>query len=138
MSDISEILWGKGGGPPAPPPPRPPRSEQPPTAEDHAEDCRRAIKAIAVGESKTPITTELVFCVKGKTDWEAANAFMRQCLAFEEELAKWKSRFITFAVMHASIYGRDHYGDGCLHWTHYDMLKEAGARMDDFKRCGQP
>lgn len=55
----------------------------------------------------------------------------------EREVSKWKQHFISFACVHAGQYGREHYGkEGCLHFTHYDLLKEAGARMDDFTRCG--
>lgn len=51
-----------------------------------------------------------------------------------EALDLWKRRFITFAIIHAAQYGIDHHGEGCLNAVHYDMLKEAGARLDDFKR----
>ena len=55
----------------------------------------------------------------------------------ERELAQWKQNFIPFAIVHAGQYGKDHYGkEGCLHFTHYDLLKEAGARLVDFTRCG--
>jgi hypothetical protein len=56
-----------------------------------------------------------------------------------EEVAKWKQNFIAFAIVHAGQYGKDHFGkEGRLHFLHYDLLKEAGARMDDFKRYGDP
>jgi len=54
------------------------------------------------------------------------------------EVEKWKMRFTSFAATQAADYGRDRYGEGCMHFTHYDLLKEAGARMDSFKRCGDP
>ena len=55
----------------------------------------------------------------------------------ERELAQWKQNFIPFAIVHAGQYGKEHYGkEGCLHYTHYDLLKEAGARLVDFTRCG--
>lgn len=55
----------------------------------------------------------------------------------ERELAQWKENFIPFAIVHAGQYGKDRYGkEGCLHFTHYDLLKEAGARLVDFTRCG--
>jgi uncharacterized membrane protein len=54
------------------------------------------------------------------------------------EVEKWKMRFTAFAATQAADYGRDRYGEGCMHFTHYDLLKEAGARMDSFKRCGDP
>lgn len=54
------------------------------------------------------------------------------------EVARWKKNIIPFLAVHAGTYGRDHYGEGCMHYTHYDMLAEAGGRMDDFKRCGAP
>ena len=54
----------------------------------------------------------------------------------ELEVARWKKNIIPFLAVHAGTYGRDHYGEGCMHFTHYDMLTEAGGRMDDFERCG--
>lgn len=54
------------------------------------------------------------------------------------EVEKWKMRFTAFAATQAADYGRDRYGEACMHFTHYDLLKEAGARMDSFKRCGDP
>lgn len=59
-------------------------------------------------------------------------------LELEGEVAKWKSYFIPFAIVHAGQYGEAHYGKNCLHFTHYDLLKEAGARLVDFTRCGDP
>ena len=53
------------------------------------------------------------------------------------EVALWKKRIVPFLAVHAGNYGKDHYGENCLHFTHYDMLAEAGGRMDDFKRCGE-
>ena len=58
--------------------------------------------------------------------------------AAESEVQQWKKNIIPFLAVHAGAYGRDHYGEGCMHFTHYDMLAEAGARMDSFKRCGDP
>ena len=58
--------------------------------------------------------------------------------AAREEVARWKKNIIPFLAVHAGTYGRDHYGEGCMHYTHYDMLAEAGGRMDDVKRCGPP
>lgn len=60
----------------------------------------------------------------------------RQKAAALSDVERWKKNFIPFAAMHASSYGRELYGEGCLHYTHFDMLEEAGARMDDFVRCG--
>ena len=54
----------------------------------------------------------------------------------EREVTRWKDLFVTFAIVHAGRYGEEHYGKGCMHFTHYDLLKEAGARLVDFKRCG--
>ena len=86
----------------------------------------------------------------------AVNEFVHDCEVSYEELqwamlgmaterdnlvadvARWKKNIIPFLAVHAGTYGRDHYGEGCLHFTHYDMLAEAGGRMDDFKRCGEP
>lgn len=56
----------------------------------------------------------------------------------ENEVARWKNNIIPFLAVHAGSYGSDHYGEGCMHYTHYDMLAEAGGRMDDFKRSGEP
>lgn len=70
-----------------------------------------------------------------------ATVYWRMCdvaRTLEREVKRWKEHFIPFAIIHAAGYGRDHYGEGCLHFTHYDLLAEAGARMDDFKRCGAP
>lgn len=58
--------------------------------------------------------------------------------ALQNEVAKWKQNFIPFAVVHAGEYGKELYGkEGCLHFTHYDLLAEAGGRMDNFTRCGK-
>ena len=54
------------------------------------------------------------------------------------EVEKWKKLTIPYLAIHAGIYGRDRYGEGCLHYTHYDILEEAGAKMDCFKRRGFP
>lgn len=51
------------------------------------------------------------------------------------ERVRWKDLFIPFAILHAAPYGKNYFGDGYLYPTHYDLLKEAGARMDDFKRA---
>jgi hypothetical protein len=52
-----------------------------------------------------------------------------------KEVKKWKEKTITFGAVFMAPYGRDHYGEGMLHPDHYDILKDAGARMDDFKRA---
>lgn len=70
--------------------------------------------------------------------WLLASTLERELAEAGKEVARWKNHFIPFAVIHAKTYGRDHYGEGCLHFTHYDLLEAAGARMDDFKRCGAP
>ena len=54
----------------------------------------------------------------------------------EAEVEKWKSHFISMGAVAAQKYGAERFGENCLHYLHYDMLKEAGARMDDFHRCG--
>lgn len=59
-----------------------------------------------------------------------------RAVEMEKENAEWKRRIIPFLAVHAANYGLDHYGMGCMHFTHYDMLAEAGGRVDDFKRCG--
>lgn len=59
-----------------------------------------------------------------------------RAVEMERENAEWKRRIIPFLAIHAANYGLDHYGEGCMHFTHYDMLAEAGGRVDDFKRCG--
>lgn len=56
----------------------------------------------------------------------------------DREVERWKKSIIPFLAVHAGVYGRDHYGECCMHFTHYDLLKEAGGRMDDFKRSGAP
>ena len=52
----------------------------------------------------------------------------------EAEVKRWKELFVNFGVIHCANYGREHFGDGFMHPFHYDLLKEAGARMDDFKK----
>lgn len=54
----------------------------------------------------------------------------------EAEVKYWKGLFVNFAVIHCSAYGKEHFGDGFLHPVHYDLLQEAGARMDDFQKGG--
>jgi hypothetical protein len=67
---------------------------------------------------------------------EEGTEFERQ---LERELADWKDHFIPFAIIHAGQYGKEHYGkEGCLHYTHYDLLSEAGANLVYFQRCGEP
>lgn len=53
-----------------------------------------------------------------------------------DEVNLWKDRFVMFAIVHAAQWGRDHYGEGYLHPTHYNLLQEAGARLVDFKKGG--
>lgn len=66
-----------------------------------------------------------------------ANDISKQIKALQAEVEVWKQRFIPFAIVHAGAYGKDLFKkDGCLYYKHYDMLKAAGARMDDFTRCG--
>lgn len=70
---------------------------------------------------------------------EISQGYVRAAFAreLEREVALWKEHFIPFAIVHAGQYGKDHYGrEGCLHFTHYDLLKKAGARLVDFTRCG--
>lgn len=71
-----------------------------------------------------------------------ANAAIREAgqriTELSAEVERWKDNFIPFLAVHAGNYGREHYGEGCMHYAHYDMLAEAGGRMDDFKRCGDP
>lgn len=69
---------------------------------------------------------------------KVCRAFEKKNRELESEVARWKKNIIPFLAVHAGNYGRDHYGEGCMHFTHYDMLAEAGGRMDDFKRCGAP
>jgi hypothetical protein len=64
------------------------------------------------------------------------NLAIQKLAASRLEVARWKKAIIPFLTVHAAAYGRELYGDGCMHFGHYDMLKEAGARMDDFRRCG--
>jgi len=72
-----------------------------------------------------------------QAEWlERLKRYERQRDGLLEEVALWKKRIIPFLAVHAGNYGRDHYGENCLHFTHYDMLADAGGRMDDFKRCG--
>lgn len=68
-------------------------------------------------------------------DAEFARRLERERDEARAEVEKWKHHFITFACIHAAAYGKEHYGDGYMHPAHYDLLKEAGARMDDFKRA---
>ena len=63
-------------------------------------------------------------------------AMDRKITELEAEVAKWKSRFISLGAAAAQRYGTERWGDNCLHYLHYDMLEQAGARMDDFCRCG--
>ena len=57
--------------------------------------------------------------------------------AARAEVERWKQNTIPFLAVHAGVYGKEHYGfDGAMHFTHYDMLAAAGARMIDFTRCG--
>jgi hypothetical protein len=64
------------------------------------------------------------------------NDLPQQLQAALAEVERWKKNFLAFTIAHACQYGEEHHGKDCLHYTHYDLLKEAGARMDDFKRCG--
>lgn len=54
----------------------------------------------------------------------------------DKEVARWKRAVIPFLAIYAAQYGKDIYGDNCMHCTHYDLLEEAGGRMDSYKRCG--
>lgn len=53
----------------------------------------------------------------------------------ERDKNKWKKAIIPFLAVHAAQYGKERFGEGCMIDSHYDLLKEAGARMDDFTRC---
>jgi len=66
-----------------------------------------------------------------------ARELERESEQLRREVAKWKNAFIPFAIVHAAEYGRSRFGkEGCLHFTHYDLLHEAGAKLDAFTRCG--
>ena len=52
------------------------------------------------------------------------------------EIERLRSDLIAFCGPWAATYARDHgLPDRHLHPTHYDILKNAGARMDDFVRA---
>ncbi len=52
-----------------------------------------------------------------------------------EDVKRWKELFVNFAIVHCGQYGEQHFGKDYLHPLHYDLLKEAGARMVDFKQA---
>ncbi|MBK3745827.1 hypothetical protein G3A39_42475 [Paraburkholderia aspalathi] len=55
--------------------------------------------------------------------------------AMEAEIADLKSSVVTFCALWAAQYARDlGLPDGHLPATYYDILKDAGARMDSFVR----
>ena len=110
-------------------------------ANNHQETVDERLVALhpAGSVSDTPRTDAEAFdCMNGNPlapngCWVVKRDFARQ---LEQEVAKWKENFMPFALIHAARYGAERYGKDCIHFTHYDMLKEAGARLVDFKRCG--
>ena len=57
------------------------------------------------------------------------------CRRIERDRDKWKKAIIPFLAVHAAQYGKERFGEGCMIDSHYDLLKDAGARIDDFTRC---
>ena len=52
-----------------------------------------------------------------------------------EEVKRWKENCTPFLVIYAAKYGEENIGKGFLHASHYDLLEQAGARMDAFTRA---
>lgn len=51
------------------------------------------------------------------------------------EIIELKSSVVAFGVLVAAKYAKDNeWPDGEIHPTHYDILEDAGARMNDFTR----
>jgi hypothetical protein len=67
----------------------------------------------------------------------ALEGYPERAEKLEVEVERWKKAIIPFLAVHAAQYGKEHYGEGGMHYTHYDMLQEAGARMVAYKRCGE-
>ena len=71
----------------------------------------------------------------------ATNETERQTLirhnaAHAAQVADLKSSVVAFGAVWAADYAkRAGYAPGELHPTHYGILKDAGARMDDFRRA---
>ena len=59
----------------------------------------------------------------------------KEVARLREEVKKWKQLFVNFAVIHCGQFGEQNFGKDYLHPLHYDLLKEAGARMVNFKRA---
>lgn len=57
----------------------------------------------------------------------------------EDAIAHLRAQVIAFAGPHAVRYAEEFgLAKGELHPQHYDLLKDCGARMDDFRRAPTP
>lgn len=90
----------------------------------------------AAFEDKSQPHTDWITAYAGREIEAKLNEAVEKIIGLEAEVAKWKSHFIALGAVTAQKYGAGRFGENCLHYLHYDMLKEAGARMDDFHRCG--
>jgi hypothetical protein len=64
----------------------------------------------------------------------ALPALLDRIEAMEGALREANSTIVAFAGPWAGVYAREHgLAAGELHPTHYDILKQAGARMDEFR-----
>ena len=91
--------------------------------------------------SGTPLTDMLAAEIANPSR-PYVDGLVKACRAFEEknnelskDIARWKSNFSAFAIVHCAKYGQDHFGKDMLHPKHYDLLEEAGCRMASFKRA---
>jgi hypothetical protein len=60
-----------------------------------------------------------------------------QAAAEIERLTWLVESLVPFLAIWAEQYAREHHLDG-MSPSHYDLLKAAGARMDDFRRATEP
>lgn len=107
------------------------------------EQYEAEIAAYKATSSDTPLTDMMLAEIPSPPWTIHIDGLAQVCRAFEKknrdleaDVARWKKDAIPFVVVYAAKYGLDAYGEGCMYFAHYDLLEEAGARMDDFKRCG--